>query len=574
MKIIASTTWQLENQANLTSLFTLIQQLLESHLKFQEELYSPKELLHIATNLPAPPALSKLSKTFNLSLFEVYTLAFCAATALEPEIKKLCAEIHDSPTGVHPSPHLALQIFPEGSWSAFTPESSLLNWQLITMENESDFPFNPLKIDKGILFYLLGQDYSDSELTTYIQSPSVEVDIILSPSQQEIAKEIAAIWSQASPSDYPIIQIYNGEIALRNAIAHTACKIAKRNTVWQLYLGSVSKSLNGQVDKAITNFNFSALEIRSACTQLSSKITLQANQTQVSGFPNLETTFWQICRSQARSHLNHLAQRIETKASWQDLVLPDATLKVVSQIVSQAQQRKQVYQDWGVASRSKRGLSISALFHGESGTGKTTTAEAIAAELNLDLYRIDLSTIVDKYIGETEKKLSQVFAAAEAGGVILLFDEADALFGKRGRVQEARDRYANQEVSYLLQRLETYQGIVILTTNFRSNIDKAFERRLRFMVEFYFPNAHQRAKIWRRMFSPQTPTKGLDWQKLGQLTVTGGWIYNIALNATFLAAEDGKSVTMKHILLAARKELQKDSSHHSLDDEVANWCID
>ena len=217
-----------------------------------------------------------------------------------------------------------------------------------------------------------------------------------------------------------------------------------------------------------------------------------------------------------------------------------------------------VYETWGFSAKGRRGLGVSALFTGESGTGKTLAAEVLAHELGLDVYRIDLSAVVSKYIGETEKNLKQVFDAAEEGGVLgLLFDEADALFGKRGDVKDSHDRYANIEVGYLLQRMETYQGLAILTTNLKAALDKAFQRRLRFTVNFPFPDAAQREAIWSRVFPAATPTQGLDAKKLGQLNVPGGNIRNIALNAAFLAAQAGKPVDMSHLAEAAGLEAQK-----------------
>ena len=209
------------------------------------------------------------------------------------------------------------------------------------------------------------------------------------------------------------------------------------------------------------------------------------------------------------------------------------------------------------AVRAARGLGISALFAGASGTGKTMAAEVLANELQLDLYRIDLSSVVSKYIGETEKNLKRVFDAAEAGGAILLFDEADALFGKRSEVKDSHDRYANIEVSYLLQRMECYRGLAILTTNLRSALDSAFLRRLRFIVQFPFPDSAQRADIWRRIFPAATPVESLDVERLARLNVAGGHIRNIALNAAFLAADVGEPVRMIHLLRAAESEYLK-----------------
>jgi SpoVK/Ycf46/Vps4 family AAA+-type ATPase len=216
-----------------------------------------------------------------------------------------------------------------------------------------------------------------------------------------------------------------------------------------------------------------------------------------------------------------------------------------------------VYEKWNFLSKGSRGLGITTLFAGASGTGKTMAAEVLANELRLDLYRIDLSQVVSKYIGETEKNLRRVFNAAEEGGAVLLFDEADALFGKRSEVKDSHDRYANIEVSYLLQHMEAYRGLAILTTNMKGMLDQAFLRRLRFVVQFPFPDLVQRAEIWSRVFPAETPLRDLDWSKLARLSATGGTIRNIALNGAFLAAEEGGAVDMGHLLRAARSEYAK-----------------
>ena len=248
---------------------------------------------------------------------------------------------------------------------------------------------------------------------------------------------------------------------------------------------------------------------------------------------------------------------INQSASWDDLVLPEKELQILREIAAHVAQRTTVYERWGFGGKSGRGLGISALFAGASGTGKTTTAELVAKDLKLDLYRIDLSLIVSKFIGETEKNLRRVFDAAEAGGVVLLFDEADALFSKRSDVKDSHDRYANIEVSYLLQRMESYRGLAILTTNLKGSIDQAFLRRIRFIVQFPFPDATQRAEIWRRVFPRNTPTEGLDFAKLAKLSVARGNIRTIALNAAFIAAGTGEPVEMKHILQATKSEYLK-----------------
>ena len=238
--------------------------------------------------------------------------------------------------------------------------------------------------------------------------------------------------------------------------------------------------------------------------------------------------------------------------------MPSAQKSTLRHITQQVSHRNRVYDDWGFRKVMNRGLGISALFAGESGTGKTMAAEVIANELQLDLYRIDLSAVVNKYIGETEKNLRKLFNAAEGSGAILFFDEADALFGKRSEVKDSHDRYANIEVNYLLQRMESYKGLAILATNMKNALDKALMRRLRFIMDFPFPGFDERKNIWQNVFPPETPVnEDLDYRRLAKLSLTGGNIHNIALNTAFLAAQEGTPVTMPLLLNAARIEFRK-----------------
>jgi hypothetical protein len=271
----------------------------------------------------------------------------------------------------------------------------------------------------------------------------------------------------------------------------------------------------------------------------------------------LHDRLWARCRDLTRPRLDALAQRLHPKATWDDLVLPEEPTSLLRNIAGQVRNRHTVYEDWGFARTMNRGFGISALFAGESGTGKTMAAEVIANDLRLNLYRIDLSGVVSKYIGETEKNLRKLFDAAEQGGAILLFDEADALFGKRSEVKDSHDRYANIEVNYLLQRMEAFTGLAILATNMKSALDAAFMRRLRFVVNFQFPGAEERKRIWERALPAQTPADTLDFDRLARLTLSGGTIHNIVLNAAFMAARNGQLVTMSTLMKAARMELRK-----------------
>ena len=266
---------------------------------------------------------------------------------------------------------------------------------------------------------------------------------------------------------------------------------------------------------------------------------------------------WQACREQSGPGLDDLARRIPPRYRWDDIVLPADGLEQLQEIAAQVADRPQVYDAWGFSGRLGPSRGISALFAGPSGTGKTMAAEILAGSLRLDLYRVDLAGVVSKYIGETEKNLRRVFDAAERSGAILCFDEADALFGKRSEVKDSHDRYANIEIDYLLQRMEDYRGLAILTTNRKAALDRAFLRRLRFLVEFPFPDAELRRRIWQRSFPPEAPVGDLDWGALARLEIPGGNIRNIALNAAFLAARADSEISADHILRAARREYAK-----------------
>jgi hypothetical protein len=349
---------------------------------------------------------------------------------------------------------------------------------------------------------------------------------------------------------------------------------SEQRALWMRSLGEAGNELNGRLDAVTSQFNLSAPLIHAAAAQALAAVASRGGGPESGAdarASELGVALWDACRSHARPRLDDLATHLPAAAAWEDLILPEAQRGVLRDMVAHVRQRARVYEAWGFAARGARGLGVSALFAGASGTGKTLAAEVLAGELRLDLYRIDLSQVVSKYIGETEKNLRRVFDAAEEGGAVLLFDEADALFGKRSEVKDSHDRYANIEVSYLLQRMEAYRGLAILTTNMKSALDPAFLRRLRFVVQFPFPDAEQRAQIWRRVFPAQTPTDRLDVHKLAQLNATGGTIRNVALQAAFLAAESGEPVRMAHLVRAARTEYAKLERPLS-DTEIAGWA--
>lgn len=321
-------------------------------------------------------------------------------------------------------------------------------------------------------------------------------------------------------------------------------------TVWGQSLATDVKPPPQALKEVVRQFDLGVEAIHAAALDYNSRAhDVESNAR--------DETVWRAALRQSRPQGGGLAQRIDAVATWDDLVLPDTQIETLSQIAAHVRHRTKVYEEWGFAERESRGLGITALFTGRSGTGKTMAAEVLANELRLDLYRIDLSSVVSKYIGETEKNLRRVFDDAEVGGSILLFDEADALFGKRSEVKDSHDRYANIEVSYLLQRMEAYRGLAILTTNIKEAVDPAFMRRIRFSIDFGFPDRALREKIWQGVYPAATPTENLEPARLGQLSATGGDIRNIALNAAFRAADDGSRVRMDHVTRATRDEFSK-----------------
>ncbi|MGW8319755.1 MAG: AAA family ATPase [Candidatus Promineifilaceae bacterium] len=264
-------------------------------------------------------------------------------------------------------------------------------------------------------------------------------------------------------------------------------------------------------------------------------------------------------RAHSNQKLGDLATKISPRYHWEDIVLPGDTIAQLREMVNMVRQRPMVYGQWGFENKLALGKGLSALFAGESGTGKTMAADIMAGELNQDLYKIDLSMLVSKYIGETEKNLNRVFTEAETSNAILFFDEADAIFGKRSEVKDSHDRYANIEISYLLQRMESYDGVVILATNLRGNLDEAFTRRLHFIVEFPFPEVADREIIWQVNFPKETPLdQDVDFHLLAKrFRLAGGNIRNIIMAAAFLAAEESRPVAMRHLLHGAKREYQK-----------------
>ncbi|MFQ5628756.1 MAG: ATP-binding protein, partial [bacterium] len=313
-----------------------------------------------------------------------------------------------------------------------------------------------------------------------------------------------------------------------------------------------------------TRFNLTGEQITRVCEQASR--TAFARDPEKSRL-QLSDLF-ECSRTISQPRLTTLSRKIKPAYNWDDLVLPLDQLAHLKEIARQVKNKRVVMEEMGFGKKLSLGRGISALFSGQSGTGKTMAAEIIANDLGLDMYKIDLSAVVSKYIGETEKNLNRVFTEAEYSNAILFFDEADALLGKRSEVKDAHDRFANIEIAYLLQKMEEYEGVVIMATNLKKNIDDAFVRRIQFIVDFPFPNEVYREAIWRAVYPKETNLhKEIDFGFLaGKFVFAGGNIKNVALRAAYLAAEDGQVVTMKHLVQATRRELQKIGKSFTIGD--------
>ena len=326
----------------------------------------------------------------------------------------------------------------------------------------------------------------------------------------------------------------------------------ERVNLWLRALGPDTHLSADAIGNVAAQFSLASGQIEHAAFAALSK-SLQAGQI-VS-----EEDLFQAARQQSSHHLGQLAQKVEARYHWSDIILPLEEMSQLHSLVAMASNRALVLEQWGLGKKLTSSSGVNALFTGDPGTGKTLAAQVVAAELHLDLYRIDLSTVVSKYIGETEKNLEKIFHEAQHSNAILFFDEADAIFGKRSEVKDAHDRYANIEVGYLLQRMEGYDGITILATNLRANIDEAFTRRMQFIIHFPFPEESQRLAIWKVLLPPGLPRAAdIDWEFLARkYAIAGGSIRNVLVTAAFLAAQEKQVMAMPHLLQAARREMQK-----------------
>jgi AAA+ superfamily predicted ATPase len=371
-------------------------------------------------------------------------------------------------------------------------------------------------------------------------------------SSDAVLREIAAALDAHRDLPHPVFldgRAASPDVSVDRADLHYVVEApshAQRTRLW---------SEQGSPDEAArlaSSFKLGVNEIRAASRMAASLARLRGRD--VAGLAELQAA----ARLQTRPRLSTLAQKLTPRFTWEDIVLSEDRVEQLREIVAQATHKHTVYEEWGLGEKLTLGRGIAALFAGPSGTGKTMAAELIAGELGLDMYKIDLSGLVSKYIGETEKNLARVFDEAGDSDAVLFFDEADAVFGKRSEVRDSHDRYANIEVGYLLQRLEEHDGIVVLATNLRANIDDAFLRRMRSVIEFPFPEEDDRRRIWERSIAGAPLQDDVDLGFMaGEYRVSGGNIRNIVLLGAFLAASAGETIGMSHLVRAANREYQK-----------------
>ncbi len=329
---------------------------------------------------------------------------------------------------------------------------------------------------------------------------------------------------------------------------------AQRRVLWNSCLDVQQTDItDAELNDVADRFKLNAGQIKNAAAAAKG-IARSDGRTSVS-----TSDVYAACRAASNQKLSTLARKVQPRFGWDDIVLPRDQMLQLREIAAWVKHGSRVYEDWNFNSKLALGRGLNVLFAGPSGTGKTMAADILANELGIDLYKIDLATVVSKYIGETEKNLDRIFGEAQSSNAVLFFDEADAIFGKRSEVRDSHDRYANIEIAYLLQKMEEYEGIAILATNLRKNLDEAFARRMHFCIEFPLPEEPERHRIWQRIFPGEAPLSGdVDLGFLArQFKITGGNIKNIALGAAFLAATDGGTVCMEHLMRATKREYQK-----------------
>ena len=561
--------------------------------------------------LDLPPLVTEVAGRFGLTVFEAELMALALAVEIDPAVARAVRRLQ--PAGdPRPSFALGFAVLTAPHWSALSPDRPLLRWQLLRAEPAALLANAPLTLNPRLLHAMVGVGTADAALELF--GRQLGTPERLSDAQVDVAEALAE-----ALDDGPA-QIFGGAAGDREAILRHAAGL-RRRTAWRFAEGVPEEPaarlrlarlieresaltgmiplLDGSVlhalylaygldapfvlsvdepcpslDRPVPVFEapehdfFSRRQLWQAAApgeaeedldRLANDFALDAQAiSEIGAVSDSLAGMRQAARRHCRAELNGLATRRIPRATWDDLALRPGQRAALSTIIDRIRHQPKVLRHWGFGAKSGRGAGVAALFTGPSGTGKTLAADVIATELDLDLLHVDLSCVVSKWLGETEKNLDRIFAIAERGGVVLLFDEADALFGKRSDVKDSRDRYANLEVSFLLQRIEAFSGLALLTTNQQTALDEAFLRRIGVVVNFPFPDAELRQDIWTRIQPEDAPVKALDAARLAQIAASGGEIRNMALGAAYAAAGRGaEAITMADLQAAADTELAK-----------------
>lgn len=564
-----------------------------------------------------PAQIDRLSQLFGLSPFDEDLLLLALAPQLRSSFATLYSHANGRASVAAATPHLALSLLGAVGieaeariWQRLSPTAPLRRFCLIETPDGQSGPLSPILLDERMARLLLGEDFTDSRLRPMLSAPEA------APFPDKHRRGVELLARQISQAARPMVAIIGpkgcGRRAAARALASTlglglaAFKprsfepaeklpslLAREAALGNFALlvdaddAESRRLIDDGIDALVIAISGSRPDLpgpipvlRLAPLSADEQVILwrqalgpriaEADQeieavaeqfrfgpSEIAAIAAAGIPLWQACRDRAGLTLDKMAERIVPRYDWRDLVLAPDLIHDLKAVAAQVRHRATVYGRHGFARKLHRGRGVSLLLSGPSGTGKTMAAEVIAHSLELDLYRIDLSGVVSKYIGETEKNLKAVFDAADQSGAVLFFDEADALFGKRSEIKDSHDRYANIEISYLLQRMESYGGLSILATNMKGHLDSAFLRRLRFALDIPFPDAALRQQIWARSFPDELPKESLDFAGLARLEIAGGNISVIAINSAFLAAAEGVPLAMRHIARAARAEFRK-----------------
>ncbi|MBD1823537.1 ATP-binding protein [Cyanobacteria bacterium FACHB-DQ100] len=608
------------NQSELALLLPLLQRLdrLLEQAASDEKQQSP---LILTADISPDSRLASVQQKFSLSQFDLDVIAIALAPELDRRYESLYAYLQDDVRAKRPSVDLALNLLCSDAIERlekrdrFASTAPSIREGLLSLESEQIRPtllaqelhLNPQLIrfllhqpglDRGgelvqsivsleelpnelsqqlkalvdqdwqMPVYFQGSDRALKRKAAQALAKALNCPLLIAAQATDIAYWVREAWfqnallyveidSETVPALRKTRMLLSGEQPFRSAeplgivtLMFPMPNFTQRQQAWKKYLEEVNLAI------AASDLDALADRFRLTDTQIVDAI---ATARHVAEWKSEPINLFAAARAQSGQDMTGLARKINPVYGWDDIILSTDSKAQLEELCNQAKYRPKVYQDWGFGKRLSRGKGLNVLFSGLPGTGKTMAAEVIAQELQLDLYQIDLSQIVSKYIGETEKNLDRIFTAAANSNAILLFDEADALFGKRSEVQDSHDRYANIEIGYLLQKMEEYEGIAILTTNLRSSLDDAFVRRLRFMIDFPLPNERDRLCIWERIFPAATPrSPDVDLSAMARrFEISGANIRNIALAAAFLAASEGGVITMTHLIRATQREYQK-----------------